>query len=98
MTPPADTIQDPVCRVCSTSLQNHMGHNHDFSLDGQLHAPPAPGPFVDSGNTPTPPPASLNLGLDPILRYVLIEKGIITSDDLTEAEAKLRASGFLSTP
>lgn len=34
---------------------------------------------------------------DPILRLVLIEKGLITVEDLNEAEAKLAASGIVIT-
>lgn len=36
-----------------------------------------------------------SLPSDPILRLVLIEKGIITVEDLDRAEAKLRASGMI---
>lgn len=41
--------------------------------------------------TPYPQDMTVHWPSDPVLRMILVEKGIITTDDLDAAEAKLRA-------
>lgn len=58
---------------------------------------PVDGPLNDSGQMKQSPNRDPVQGLttDPILRLVLIEKGLITVADLDAAEAKLKASGMV---
>lgn len=89
------------CSHCPRSRQEHSAAEregvvrHQFSKDGELK-PLDPAATVGPQQkqaVPTPQ----RLPADPILRYVLIQQGIITSDMLTEAEKTLEATGMLRT-
>jgi hypothetical protein len=82
-------MSEVLCEVCRQTKAWHEEHRpqHEFSLDGQLRrAQPM---------TVEAPMPNVSIPSDPILRLVLIEKGLITSEDLAEAEAKLRSTGVL---
>jgi hypothetical protein len=63
---------------CGQDEEAHKGLNHEFSPDGSLvqKIPPTP---------PTP-----RVAVDVCLRLLLIEKGLITADELAFKEAELR--------
>lgn len=87
------------CEHCPRTREEHAAAEregvvrHQFSADGALTA--VPGASVPAKQEQTP--RRLNVPSDPVLRYVLVQKGIITSDDLTEAEKTLAATGLLHT-
>ena len=100
-----DLAQLDVCGVagCGKERREHTvaeeeGRlNHEFSKDGRL--------VVLSRDKPARPPRGNSqrssgrvvtgaVG-DPILRFVLINKGLITVEELDEAERLLRATGAL---
>ena len=84
-------MDNALCTICGRNRQWHKdtGAKHQFTddPDGKLeHAKSGP-PVTTNNRIPG----------DPILRFLLIEKGLITPEDLTKAEEKLRAVGSLVT-
>lgn len=88
------------CGVCGRNMREHRAAereqvvNHKFNAAGRLELLSAPS---DTGAATPPPPAGPNfqpMG-DPVLRFVLIEAGVITVEQLDAVEAKLRATGVL---
>ncbi len=70
-----------VCGICEQPEELHVGTAHKFSVDGQLIAV-----------TPTqkqPQPKSLIAIPDPALRAILLEKGIITYEELAAKEVEI---------
>lgn len=73
-----------VCVMCNNTRLWHKNNSvrHPFSMvNGELHPPP-PGPKIVEG----PGIVKMSTPFDPVLRMVLINKGIITTDDLDAAE------------
>lgn len=67
-----------LCSICSAPEAYHAELNHEFNLNGQL---------IPKSKQPAPTAAS---GIDIALRLLLLEKGIITSQELMLKEAELR--------
>ena len=85
-----ELLSTPQCSICGGTPGDHQGRAHKFSVDGKVHkAQPAEAPRVVPGASAMPG--------DPVLRYLLIDKGLITVEELTAAEEKLRSVGFLRT-
>jgi hypothetical protein len=90
--------QDPnaKCTTCSNTWTWHQANEtrHEFN-DGTLPASKTFGKKLPDGSrTPgTTPPVveEARWPFDPVLRQALIDKGVITPDDLTRAEATIRA-------
>lgn len=81
--------QAPTCKVCGKTPEEHQFTAHTFQADhDRLEAKPKP----DEGKVARPMTTS-----DPILRYLLIQKGILTAEELGEAERTLAATGLLVT-
>jgi len=80
------------CLVCGRDREYHLSDTvkHQFSLEGQLKAK-SPSPAEPSRGFTNGRPSS-----DPILRLVLIRKGILTIEDLEAAEKELNALGVAS--
>lgn len=87
---------DDQCKFCQQTRQWHDDNNpkHPFN-DGTLphsaafgvrRSDGSRGPAPSRGNVP--PPA---WPFDPVLRQALIDKGLLTPEDLTVAENKIRA-------
>lgn len=79
---------DP-CTMCGKTLGNHQGMRHPYSPEGVEW-----GMSVQVNDKPTELPAgmrAISSPFDPILRQALIDKGVITPDDLLNAEAKIKA-------
>lgn len=58
---------------------------------------PIDGPLTNGSKEPEGQRGSPQMPSDPILRYILINKGVISVSELTEAEEMLRASGMVLT-
>jgi hypothetical protein len=90
--------QDPnaKCTTCSNSWLWHQTNEsrHAFN-DGTMGAAETFGKKLASGDRTKPgQPVEVveaRWPFDPVLRQALIDKGIITPDDLTDAEKKIRA-------
>jgi len=89
------------CITCNHSGEGdpavwHGGMRHPFrpegSTEGWQTVPEAP----QTPNPPTPMPA---YPFDPILRQALIDKGVITPQDLADAQAKIEVvTAVFKTP
>lgn len=80
-----------LCTICSRPKEEHKNMVHQFSPYGQnsvliQKSPEMPPP--GTGGTVKVPTAG-----DPLLRMVLLRKGIIEVADLEAIEAELRATG-----
>lgn len=87
------------CRMCGRPEEAHADLRHPFIKQGQeidtdffkkkenesVISPP--------GNTSGPVMQTSSLPFDPVLRTALINKGILTMEDLEEAEKFIRAVG-----
>jgi hypothetical protein len=70
-----------LCTMCNRPEDGHLGMRHPFTPPGvaqSLEGPEKTG-SVKMAQAPDMP-------FDPILRMALINKGVLTPDDLTEAE------------
>lgn len=95
MTPPtAEEERTQHCLVCSRSHEEHRIAeredviHHEFSWLGEVKMHDAKRRPAKTDSRPAP-------GGDPILRFVLVDSGVITAEQLAEAEAILRATGLL---
>ena len=82
---------EATCSTCGNS------YDPDFPVKTHPYRHPIDGPLIEQKaqqEAELASEAAARLPSDPILRLVLIEKGLISVDDLNEAEAKLRASGM----
>jgi hypothetical protein len=82
------------CGMCGVPEEGHEGRRHPFTPEG-----------VDAGTdwlkqkqtTPeasaAPQPQMSSFPFDPVLRLALINKGVLTPDDLTQAEQQIKAIG-----
>lgn len=86
------------CAHCPREATEHAAAEregvvrHKFSRDGRLEPletqqKPGTNPQTRIAKTPS----------DPVLRYILIQAGVITVEDLDKAEATLAATGLLTT-
>lgn len=93
--------QDPnaKCTTCSNSWLWHQNNGdeirHAFN-DGTIPSSQTFGKKTADGGRTKPGSAEVTVEetrwpFDPILRQALIDKGVITADDLTDAEKKIRA-------
>lgn len=82
-------------RRAHTAAEEDGKINHEFSANGQLVAINRNKPSGrDRGNSQRSAGMMRpSAGGDPILRYLLINKGIITLDELEEAERLLKVTG-----
>jgi hypothetical protein len=91
-----------VCQTCDNTWAWHMNNEtrHQFN-DGSIPTSQTFGTRLPDGTRTKPgKPASSETGavrevapwpFDPVLRQALIDKGVITPEDLTAAENKIRA-------
>lgn len=81
--------EQAICSTCGNSYDpGNIQETHPYRH-------PVNGPVRDaSQDKQSESKSQPRLPSDPILRLVLIEKGLITVDDLNEAEARLKASGM----
>jgi hypothetical protein len=95
-----------VCKVagCGIERREHTVAereerlNHEFSSDGRLVVVDRSPRGREKGNVQRSSgrvPASAPG--DPILRYLLVQKGLVTTDELDEAERILKSTGLLAT-
>lgn len=98
--PPAQPSPDDVCQTCSQTRKWHQDQpegavRHEFN-DGSI---PVSATFGRKDRRQRPGEERTVQGrvevqpwpLDPVLRQALINKGVITPDDLRHAEAQIRA-------
>lgn len=72
-----------ICQVCSQTEGWHIQHRpmHSFVAEGEA-------PRL--AETPPPPQPVMNMRGDPVLRLALLKAGVITEQNLGEAEVWLR--------
>lgn len=91
------TSNPPPCTTCGNSKEWHEANPHvhhkfnDGSLPvsatfGKRRADGSSGPPAEQQGTEVPSPWPF----DPVLRQALVDKGILTSQDLVDAEIKIR--------
>lgn len=73
-----------LCRICNQDEKWHKDHRprHAYSPDSTL--------FRKAGEMP-----ARKLPSDPVLRLVLIRKGVISGDDLSAVEKELESAGVI---
>lgn len=85
------------CGVCHLPKKEHKklekagDIHHEFTMDSQLipiKGSPSPG---GQSNTST----TVQVPFDPVLRVILLEKGLITSEELQAKTDQLRDGGIL---
>lgn len=82
-----------VCTICGKDKAAHVNCIHRFSPYGENSVLTQ---RTDADKPPAPPAQAqvrIPSGGDPLLRMVLLRKGLITVADLDELEAELRATG-----
>ena len=80
-----------------TVAENEERVHHEFSSNGQLVALAKDRPKPPRGNTQRSGGMVRPGGVgDPVLRFILINKGLVTVEELDEAERILRATGALA--
>lgn len=82
-----------ICSVCKQSREWHKEHHprHAFQSEGGVIEAAAP----ESSGGPSSNPPAPRLPGDPILRALLIRKGLISAEELDAVEAELRATGLV---
>lgn len=86
-------VDEDYCTICHKPRSNHP-YRHAFSPYGE-----SSGLFEKTEEKPSPPDSSPQQQVripssgDPILRMVLLRKGLITVQDLDQVEAELKATG-----
>lgn len=96
MTTLQETDPEHGVELCTICRKPKLGHNyhHQFSSPGSRT-----NGLVKSSDAPSAPSVQsegsvrIPSGGDPMLRMVLLRKGLITVADLDEVEAELRATG-----
>jgi hypothetical protein len=73
-------MAEQVCGVCGQSKGAHAGMAHKFSVEGRLEVVEEPKPKA--------PPAKVDFAL----RLLLIQKGIITAEELQGMEEAVHAT------
>lgn len=91
---------DPICGVCQQPKSKHEGMRHIFvDPDDRVQAlRPSKSSADDASKGADQSQGSISGALkgDPVLRLLLIQKGVITPDELTAIEQQLRATGLAS--
>lgn len=86
-------MANEVCGLCSLDKETHKMFerngkvHHKFSVEGKLKR------IKEEDKVKAGKPAQVISG-DPALRLLLIEKGIITDDDLARVNEELRTKGY----
>lgn len=80
-----------LCSLCGLDQEWHKKHkpHHAFVKEGGS---------LEEAEYGEPDTRPRQMPFDPVLRFLLVQKGIISADELTSAEAQLRATGLLVTP
>lgn len=87
-----------VCGLCGNTRQWHDENKpvHQFDGDaGELTAGSDLGAEQQASPPSTPQVRPAGAGVDPVLRAILISKGLVTPDELHAAEEEVRKNGIL---
>lgn len=88
----------PLCGICDRSPGDHK----DAEIDGRVHHKFSPNGHLAALEAPPKQPAPAapvnSVPSDPVLRLLLIGKGIITPEELTNTEQMLIATGTMLAP
>lgn len=85
------------CRICDRSRQAHREAeaagevHHKFSQNGELEQVDPPKPPQQKQTAAPGAPMSPS---DPVLRLLLVEKGLVTGQELEEMTQRLRSTGL----
>ena len=84
------------CGVCGNTRKYHTNKIHAFSSDGRLEEakPSMMMPSSPGGPRSQTAPQVATIG-DPVLRMVMVRKGLITPDELLAADLELRSTGIM---
>lgn len=86
------------CRICSTLRSEHGGKNHAFVGEGDTNTSLRPASSSDRPPSGDAPASQGSLGIalkgDPVLRIALIRAGVITVDQINQAEEELKVVGL----
>jgi hypothetical protein len=89
-----------LCTMCQRPEEAHAELRHPFTPEGKNAGTEwlkpkesTPGFVGPSGNTSSPVIQTSSLPFDPVLRTALLKKGLLTMEDLEEADAFIRAVG-----
>lgn len=83
-------VDQTPCKLCGRTRDEHGGLAHAFqTVYDRLEKAESPRQIESDQLTIIPG--------DPVLRFILIQKGLITPEELTETEKVLRATGLLQT-
>lgn len=78
-----------MCKTCGNPPDNHP-YRHPYN-DGSVSWSQTVQMAADGSQATTEPPQPMSGLLDPVLRQALVDKGVITPEDLRAAEDKIRA-------
>lgn len=95
------TTEPEVCNACGKPSNDHEGMRHPYSPKGAStgwlkppkNMPPAP---IDVGGTRVPESKMISSPppFDPVLRQALIAKGVVTPEELADADKLIRSLGL----
>lgn len=100
---PRAAVPEPTCEFCRSTREEHTvaeregAIHHEFSADGNFKALPEKKPPAAPSPSAPKPGTAYQPGVDPILRFVLVDAGIITAEQLEVAEKTLQSTGLLMT-
>ena len=88
---------EDVCQVCKQTFGNHQGKHHPFTppgarVDVSQFARKRPNVIAEGNDTTRRVPGSYaytQAPFDPVLRQALIDKGILSPEDLEAARKKV---------
>lgn len=80
--------EPPKCGICDIPESRHEGLHHQFMPEGVDR-------LVLRSDKSQRAIAARRVPFDPIVRLLLIRKGVITAEELQQAEAELNATGIL---
>lgn len=80
------------CKICGRTRAEHGDLVHEFSADGSLVKNESSNRSSERVPGSQKAPQATLKG-DPVLRMVMVRKGLITPEELKEVEDELRATG-----
>lgn len=87
---------DDVCGVCGKPAGAHKNLAHVFNVEGRLVRRDAAATKSPSRADPSSQGSKGKLPtVDPIMRLILIRKGLVTAEEISQAEDELKSAGII---